>query len=106
MTGSGVPFPYRVPSRSYIRIKKHAIVGAEAVILPEVTVGEGAVIGANSLVKKDCEPWTIYVGSPARAVKSRPKERILALEAQLRREMYDLNGNYIPKDRRKPKETT
>ena len=101
LTGSGVPFPYRVPSRSFIRIKRHAIVGAEAVILPGVTLGEGAVVGANSLVKRDCEAWTVYVGSPARAIKSRPKERILELEAKLFRDLYDTKGNYIPKQIRK-----
>jgi len=56
MTGSGVPYPYRMPIRSYVCIKRHSIVGAEAVILPGVTIGEGAVVGANSLVKGDCEP--------------------------------------------------
>jgi galactoside O-acetyltransferase len=105
LTGSGVPYPYRVPARSFVHVKKHAIIAAEAIILPEVTVGEGAVIGANSLVKKDCEPWTIYGGSPARALKARPKERILQLEAKLRREIYDVNGNYIPKHARKLKAT-
>lgn len=100
LTGSGVPFPYRLPIRSFVHIKKHAIVGAEAVILPGVTIGEGTVIGANSLVRRDCEPWTVYVGSPARAIKSRPKERILELEAQLRRDIYDAIGKYIPKHKR------
>jgi acetyltransferase-like isoleucine patch superfamily enzyme len=104
LTGSGVPFPYRVPIRSFIHIKKHVIVGAEAVILPGVTMGEGAVVGANSLVRKDCAPWTIYAGSPARALKVRPREKILELEAQLRRELYDMDGNYIPKYKRKPGE--
>lgn len=103
LTGSGVPFPYRLPIRSFIHIKSHAIVGAEAVLLPGVTIGEGAVVGANSLVKKDCEPWTIYVGSPVRAIKPRPRERILELEAKLRRELYDVNGNYIAKHKREPK---
>jgi len=97
LTGPTVPHPYRVPIRSFVHIKKHAIIGANTVILPGVTIGEGAAIGANSLVTKDCEPWTIYVGSPARVLRPRPRERILALEAQLRRELYDAQGNYIPK---------
>lgn len=97
LTGSAVPAPYRIPIRSFICIRKHAIIGAEAVILPGVTIGRGVVIGANSLVKKDCEPWTVYAGSPARAIKSRPKKRILELEDQLRDELYDLEGNYVSK---------
>ncbi|MCE5319793.1 MAG: acyltransferase [Bacteroidales bacterium] len=45
-------------------------IGARCVIMP-VTIGEGAVIGAGSFVNKDCEPWGIYVGSPARKVGTR-----------------------------------
>ncbi len=95
MTNSAVPPPYRVPIRSSVTLKKHAIVGANSVILPGVVIGEGAVVGAHSLVKKDCKPWTIYGGSPAKELKARICEKILALEAQLRKELYDKKGNYI-----------
>ncbi len=47
-------------------------IGANSVIMP-VTIGEGAVIGAGSFVNKDCEPWGIYVGSPAKKIGERPK---------------------------------
>ena len=47
-------------------------IGARSVIMP-VTIGEGAVIGAGSFVNKDCEPYGIYVGSPARKIGERPK---------------------------------
>jgi acetyltransferase-like isoleucine patch superfamily enzyme len=100
LTNPAVPFPYRTPIRSFIHIKKHAIVGANAVILPGVVIGEGAVVGANSLITKDCEPWKIYVGSPAKGIRTRPKERILELEAQLREELYTASGEYIPKNQR------
>jgi galactoside O-acetyltransferase len=68
------------------------------VILPGVVIGEGAAIGANSLVTKDCEPWKIYAGSPAKVIKTRPQDKILELETQLRQELYDARGNYIPKN--------
>ncbi len=97
LTNPAVPQPYRMPIRSFVRIKKHAIVGANAVILPGVAIGEGAAIGANSLVTRDCEPWMVYVGSPARPIRPRPRERILELEAELRREVYDSQGNYVSK---------
>ncbi|MFA6411101.1 MAG: acyltransferase [Syntrophales bacterium] len=87
MTNPTVPYPYRVPIRSFVHIKKHAIVGANAVILPGVVIGDGAVVGANSLVTTDCKPWTMYRGSPAREFKTRPFENILNLEKQLRSEM-------------------
>ena len=100
LTNPAVPYPYRVPIRSFVHIKAHAIVGANSVILPGVVVGEGAVVGANTLVTKDCAPWTIYVGSPAKALKSRPSQRILELERSLRQELFDATGRYIPKDQR------
>lgn len=100
LTGPTVPFPYRVPIRSSVHIKKHAIIGANTVILPGVVIGEGVGIGAGAVVTKDCEPWMIYVGSPARALRPRPKEKILALEAELRRELYDETGEYIPRHNR------
>lgn len=96
LTGPTVPYPYRIPIRSFVNIKKHAIVGANSVILPNVVIGEGAIIGANSFVKKDCEPWMIYIGSPAKPLRPRPRDRILELEAQLRKQLYDADGKYIP----------
>jgi galactoside O-acetyltransferase len=100
LTNPSVPEPYRLPTRSFVNIKKHAIIGANTVILPGVIIGEGAAIGANSLVTKDCEPWKIYFGSPAKAIRTRPKERIIELEDQLRRQVYDGSANYIPKSKR------
>lgn len=97
LTNPTIPAPYRVATRSFIYIKKHAIIGSNSVVLPGVTIGEGVAIGANSLVTKDCEPWKVYFGSPAKAIKSRPKEKILELEQQLRNKVYDENGNYIIK---------
>lgn len=47
-------------------------IGANSVIMP-VTIGEGAVIGAGSFVNKDVEPWSIYVGSPAKKIGERPQ---------------------------------
>lgn len=60
-----------------IRCSRFAGIGTNVVIMPDVTIGEGCVIGACSLVTKDTEPWTIYVGVPARPVKIRPREKML-----------------------------
>lgn len=97
LTNPTVPAPYRIAQRSFVHIERHAIVGANTVILPGVTIGEGVAVGACSLVTKSLEPWTVYFGSPARPIKRRPKERILELEALLRGQVYDSHGKYIPK---------
>ncbi len=84
LTGPTVPTEFnKLSPRLGIVLHKHVVIGSNTVILPGVTVGEGACVGANSVVKSDLEPWTIYVGSPAKAVKRRPSDIILADEARL-----------------------
>lgn len=52
-----------------IKIKDKVWIGFDVVILKGVTVGEGAIIGARSVVTKDVEPYTIVGGNPARVIK-------------------------------------
>jgi galactoside O-acetyltransferase len=54
-------------------IKNDVYIGANCTLMPNITIGEGAVIGAGSFVNKDIEPWSINVGSPARKIGERPK---------------------------------
>ena len=42
-----------------------------AIILPGVTIGDSAVVGAGSIVTKDVEPFTIVAGNPVRSIKKR-----------------------------------
>lgn len=55
-----------------ILLKKGCLVGMESFILPGVTVGEGAIIGAGSLVTKDVPAWTVVSGRPAKFVRNIP----------------------------------
>jgi serine acetyltransferase len=50
--------------------KKDAWIGTGAVILPDITIGEGSIIGANSVVIRDVPPHTVYAGVPAKFIKS------------------------------------
>lgn len=52
-----------------IRICDKAWIGFSCAILNGVTVGEGAVVGACTVVREDVEPWTVVAGNPARIVK-------------------------------------
>jgi len=52
-----------------IRICKNAWIGANATILPGVTIGENAVVGAGSVVTHDVLPNTVVAGNPARVIK-------------------------------------
>jgi len=53
-----------------IILKRGCLVGTSSIILPGVTVGEGAIIGAGSLVVKDVPSWTIATGRPAKVIKT------------------------------------
>lgn len=83
-TSVTVPEEYRdTVEFSTIRLQRFSGIGTNAVIMPGVTIAEGTVIGACSLVTKDTEPWTIYTGIPARPVKLRNKENMLAYAKKL-----------------------
>lgn len=63
-----------------VLIKEHALVGTGSVILPGVTLNYGVVIGAMSLVKKDCDAFYVYAGVPVRKIKKRSRN-LLKLKA-------------------------
>lgn len=96
LTNPTVPAPWRVADRAAVHIGRHAIIGAGTIVLPGVTIGEGVAVGALSVVTRDLKPWTVYVGNPAKPLRARPSERILELEQDLRRTLYDDAGRYVP----------
>ena len=51
-------------------VKKGASIGANATILPGLTIGEGAMVGAGAVVTKDVPPRSLVVGNPARVVRA------------------------------------
>src|SRR4051812_8223504 len=54
-------------------VRKGASIGSSVTLLCGITVGEGAIIGAGSVVTKDVPPNTIVAGNPARVIKTVPK---------------------------------
>jgi dTDP-4-amino-4,6-dideoxy-D-glucose acyltransferase len=72
LTNPTVPESWKPGLRAKpVKLGDHVIVGTNSTILPGVTLGEGAALGAHTLANKDCDPWTIYVGSPARILRAR-----------------------------------
>jgi maltose O-acetyltransferase len=59
----------RMPTASRVVIGDRCWLGARAIIMPGVTIGEGTIIGAGAVVTKDCKPGSVYVGVPARKVR-------------------------------------
>ncbi|ARG97006.1 CatB-related O-acetyltransferase [Legionella micdadei] len=58
-------------------IKDGVWLGMRSIIMPGVTIGEGAIVAANSVVTKDVEPYSIVAGSPAKLVKKRFEDNVI-----------------------------
>ena len=52
------------------RIGRNCFIGAHSIILPGVTIGDGSVVGAGSVVTRDVPPRSAMAGNPARTMKS------------------------------------
>lgn len=56
-----------------VRVCDKVWIGFDSIILKGTTIGEGAVVGAGSVVTKDVPPWTIVAGNPARIIREIPE---------------------------------
>jgi len=65
-----------------IKICKNARIGAYSVVLPGVTIGEGSIIGANSLISEDIPPFSIAFGSPAKVIRQLTEEEKKLVDKQ------------------------
>jgi acetyltransferase-like isoleucine patch superfamily enzyme len=77
VTAPGIPDEYRNDVFiGTITMEDYSSLGTNVVVMPGVTIGEGAVVGANSFVNKDIPAWTIYAGSPAKFIRNRPEAKM------------------------------
>lgn len=81
MTNPTVPARYKREAKKPVVIGRHCIVGTSSIIFPGVSLAEGTAVGAMAVVTKSTEPWSTYIGNPARRVRRR-KQDLLAFEAQ------------------------
>lgn len=79
MSNPMIPMEFHNQKVGRIVVQSHAIIGTNSVVLPGVTIGEGATIGACSLVAHDVEPWTVNIGVPTKPVKMRDRAGVLAM---------------------------
>lgn len=59
-------------------------IGQNAVILPGVHIGDGAIIGLNSVVTHDVEPYSVVAGNPAKVIRKRFDDELIAILMQLK----------------------
>ena len=86
-----VPEQFTNPTQGPVTFEKFSCIGAGTIVLPNVTLKTGAVVGAMSLVTKDLEPWTINSGIPAKKINER-KRNLINLEIKLKEYLIELNG--------------
>ena len=74
----------QLPFKGDIIVGNDVWIGRNSVILPGVTIGDGAIVAAHSVVARDVEPYTVVGGNPARFLKKRFREELIQLLLQLR----------------------
>ena len=73
MSGPMIPEEYKAYYSKKIVLEKDSCLGTGGVLLPGAYIGEGAVVGANTVVKKKINPYNIVAGSPPRVIGKRDK---------------------------------
>lgn len=87
LTNPTAPPDLRTVHRGRIEIGAHAVIFTGAIVLPDITVGEGAVVSAGAVVHHDLKPWAVYAGNPLVQVRVRDSESVLkAAQIVLERE--------------------
>ena len=73
MVSPMVPEEYTNVTGGKVTLEKFVQLGANTVVMPNLTIGEGTSIGAMSFVNKSLEEWGMYVGIPCKRIKDRKK---------------------------------
>lgn len=96
LTNPTVPDKYKKVKVGKVILEKHVIIGSSTVILPKVTLSEGASVGALSLVKEDLDEWSVYSGTPVekmgRRLKNPLKQEVIYREEN---ELDELESDLI-----------
>lgn len=85
MTNPMVPEQYKAVQHAPVTLEKHVIVGCGTVILPGVTMYEGAAAGALTLINKDVAEFCIVAGIPCKVMKTRDRH-LLKLEQEFQQQ--------------------
>lgn len=77
LVGVTIPKEYKASTKyAPVIFERFAGLGSNCVVMPGVTLAEGSVVGAGSVVTKNTSPWSVYYGSPAKLIKFRSQEDI------------------------------
>lgn len=76
---ANAPKPEDMPLKGNTIIGNDVWIGQNVTILPGVKIGDGVIIGANSVVSKDVEPYSIVAGNPIRTIRKRFDDELIDL---------------------------
>jgi len=82
--------------KGYTEIGNDVLIGANAIILAGVKIGDGAVVGAGSVVTKDVPPYAIVAGNPAKVIKYRFSQELI--EELLKIKWWDMDIELLIKN--------
>jgi len=71
------------PKMPTTKIGEDAWIGAHALLMAGITIGDGAIVAAGSIVTKSIEPYAIYGGNPAKLIKMRFNEEEIAIHKKM-----------------------
>lgn len=91
LIGPTIPETFTSVDRRPVRLEPFSAIGAHALVLPGVTFGEGAVLGAGGMATVDLASWTVFVGAPCRALRERDRA-LVALAADFTAEWASPEG--------------
>ncbi|MDR1475893.1 MAG: CatB-related O-acetyltransferase [Holosporales bacterium] len=75
----GIPQLNEMPIKGNTVIGNDVWIGQNATILPGVNIGDGVIIGMNSVVGRDIPPYTVIIGNPARVIRKRFDDELIEL---------------------------
>lgn len=84
LTNPTVPSDFTNVMSARVKIGRHVILGANSVVFPGVSIGDGVAVGAGSVIRKDLDAWGIYVmkGNSLVKIRDRNQTEILKQESK------------------------
>lgn len=71
-----IPSEYTHATGGLVKIEDYVQIGANSIVMPDLTMGEGTATGAFTFITKDTEPWKLYLGIPAKMIKDRSRKML------------------------------
>lgn len=92
-----------------VAIGRRAFVGARVIVLPGVTIGDDAIVGAGSVVRRNVAPGTVVAGNPARVIGTTTEylarhRRALEVRPTWERQGWTASGGITPENQRRMRE--